>query len=337
VAGDKGGPTRAYRGLAAVICVAPQAGPQRVLVEGSSARVGWLLASRRSESPTPKAMSSNHQPTAQQSPLSEAEVTQFFERGYHLLPSFLDLELCEVLKQEVDQFWQDQVGAPGAFTKEGPGKFQLEYREHGRLLTEPRLMAMLNQLMGGTEFSFHHLHTARHDAGCPGIGWHQDYEQLPQTNRSHLMVHVFFYLNGLDGSVGDLQLLPGSHKRVMARDAMQFLGTEALPGMLVLDNVPAGTAVIVHSALLHARRAKPGGEGRPRYFIDSSYCQAGVLWPAYPHGYRRMLARALELGLGEGGRYDFLFDAERFYDAREANQRLLRVNQGSLVRFLPEE
>jgi hypothetical protein len=93
------------------------------------------------------------------------------------------------------------------------------------------------------------------------------------------MFHVFFYLDGLNGTVGDLMLIPGTQHRVMSRDALTDMGTEDMPGSKVVDDIPPGTIVIVHSALFHARRAKPGGEGKPRYFLDIPYCQAGVKWP----------------------------------------------------------
>lgn len=94
------------------------------------------------------------------------------------------------------------------------------------------------------------------------------------------MVHVFFYLSKLNGTIGDLLLIPGSHKTVVERGAIgDVFGFESLPGMEVINDAPAGTAVILHSAIWHARRPKPGGNDLPRYFIDISYCQAGVTWP----------------------------------------------------------
>jgi hypothetical protein len=279
-------------------------------------------------------MSTTLAPTAVAGPLAPDQVARFHEQGYHVLPGFIPDEINVRLKAEVDQFMADQKIPfdPYAKVAQAPKKMQLEYREHGFLLTEPRLMAILRQLMGGSEFSFHHLHTARHDAGNGGVNWHHDYEQLPNTNRSHLMVHVFFYLNGLDGTIGDLMLVPGTHKRVMARNAFSQFGHADLPGSLVVDDVPPGTAIIVHSALQHARRPKPGGEGRPRYFIDSSYCQAGVTWPSYAtHHLQRMMGRAKELGLGRGGEFDFVFDPERFFPADEWSKRLDPLNQGSLA------
>jgi hypothetical protein len=34
-----------------------------------------------------------------------------------------------------------------------------------------------------------------------------------------LQIHAFNYIDGLSGEVGDLLLLPGSHKRIYARSA----------------------------------------------------------------------------------------------------------------------
>jgi hypothetical protein len=82
-----------------------------------------------------------------------------------------------------------------------------------------------------------------------------------------------------------------------------------------------GSAVIVHSALLHGRRAKPGGDpAKPRYFMDVSYCQPGPQrWPNYGRGYetqREINIICMEMGHDRGGRYAHLFDPELpiFYD-----------------------
>ena len=114
------------------------------------------------------------------------------------------------------------------------------------------------------------------DAGTTLADWHHDYEAHPQVDRELLMVHCFYYPNGLDGQIGDLAVLPRSHKVVMdrGRDVFGHIFAAAdLPGSITFDSLPEGSAVIVHSGLMHCRRAKPGGEGHPRYFSDLSYCQ----------------------------------------------------------------
>ena len=204
------------------------------------------------------------------------------------------------------------------------------YPEMGRLTSHPPIIERLQALMG-PRFAMHHIPSARHAAGNGGVNWHQDYVQFPQTNRSHIMVHVFYYLIGLDGTVGDLLVLPRSQNLIVSNGGMRLFGTEDLPGSLVVDDLSPGSAIIVHSALWHARRPQPGGEEHPRYFIDVSYCQHGILWPAYPR-IDEINAAALDAGLGGAdGAYDFLYDSDQFFNRRELDEAFKERNQGSIA------
>lgn len=74
------------------------------------------------------------------------------------------------------------------------------------------------------------------------------------------MVHVFFYMNGLHGEVGDLMVLPKSQTAVIARGAMQDLfKEEELPVSTVWQ--PIRTRWICMTALpclcLHTRFLLP--------------------------------------------------------------------------------
>lgn len=113
----------------------------------------------------------------------------------------------------------------------------------GQLVAHPPIVDKVMQLMaacgnGRTDISLHHIHAARHEMGMGPSNWHQDYEQNPQVDRENLMVHVFYYMNGLDGTVGDLLVLPGSQKVVMARGAVSDLfQADDLPGSLTFGEV----------------------------------------------------------------------------------------------------
>ena len=77
---------------------------------------------------------------------------------------------------------------------------------------------------------------------------------------------------------------------------------------------PNGSAVIVHSALWHARRAKPGFVS-PRYFVDVSYCQRGKhRWTAYAGAKHsdifKVRASCCTIGLSECSRLISLFCAQ---------------------------
>lgn len=253
-----------------------------------------------------------------------AEQTEFFRiNGYLIFERLFTGEECAEIKADIDRLEQLR-------REKQPVPFLCEFPHLGPLISHPRVMDAVEGVMG-PGFAFHHLHAVRQDAGAPGVNWHQDYEQFPQTNRTHAMVHLFYYFNGLNGQVGDLLLVPKSQKTVVENGALWLLGTADLPGMLVQDDLPPGTAVMVHSALWHARRAKPGGEERPRYFADASYCQAGVRWPAYGvSGWREMLDKACALGLDRDGRYAHLFDPAHFYDYEQA-RKFVKGAQGSLI------
>ncbi len=252
------------------------------------------------------------------------EAQGFFHReGYLILSSFLDAEFNERLRADVDELMRNR--------EKKKERLLVSYRELGLLTSHPPLMDILQTLMG-PRFSMHHIHAVRQNAGTRGVNWHQDYEQFPQTNRSHIMVHVFYYLNGLNGDIGDLLALPRSQNLIVARDAMMPFGTEDLPGSLCFDDVAPGTAIIVHSALWHARRPKPGGENGPRYFIDVSYCQHGVLWPSYGgERHAKINQTALDQGLGREGRYDFLYDNTQFFDRAALTEEFSEANKGSIA------
>ena len=166
--------------------------------------------------------------------------------------------------------------------------------------------------------------------GEPGVAWHHDYEQLPQTNRSHLMVHVFMYHSGLNGEVGDLLVLPGSHKKTMNRDAFQQFGCADLPGSRTINDLAPASVVIVHSALQHARRAKPASPRSKRYFVDTSYCQYGIVWPTIRQ-FQQYNKMALELGWDRNGKYAFLYEEGHFFFKDEHQAAFESSNQGSLA------
>lgn len=227
-----------------------------------------------------------------------------------------------------------------------------EFHAIGELIWNPRVLGVLDQLMEHwrprAEWSladatppaldvpdnperhryvFHHINAARHDEGTAGLPWHHDYDQYPQTNRSHLMVHVLFYLNGLNGSVGDLLLAPGTQWSVAGKRALWRFGWEPLPGSEVIDDLPPGSAVFMQSSMFHARVPKPGGGGEPRYFLDASYCQRGIRWPNGYGGSQRSLRRR---HLAAGGDRAWLFDEDCFFDSVAAHNTAESA-QGSLL------
>lgn len=233
--------------------------------------------------------------------LSNDQLSFFNTEGYLVMPQFLTPGHCKELKTALDNLM--------AARQKQEKPLVISEKAIGDLVSHEATMNIAEALLG-QDFVFHHIHADRHDAGRKGVHWHHDYEQNPQLDRKFGMIHVFYYLNGLNGEVGDLLAVPGTHKIVSQRSLAAF-GDHDLPGCVVFDNLPPGSAVFVHSALFHARRAKPGGENNPRYFIDASYCQKGILWPGYPN-HKKISEYALSAGYDQNGKYAHLFDHTQF-------------------------
>lgn len=233
-------------------------------------------------------------------------IDQFQRDGIAVFEGLFSQAECAVLIREIDQF-----------VAEGR-KVAVELPAHADLVTHPKLMAIAEAILG-SRFAFHHLHTARHDAGLPTLPWHHDYEQFPQTNRNHTMIHCFMYLSGLNGTVGDLLVLPGSHVKVLDRYAYFMFQAMDFPGTVIINKLAPGSVVVIHSALLHARRAKPGGENQPRYFSDAAFCQNGIQWPSYKErgNWRLILKHLRDRDRDRGGNYQWLFDEQHFFDVKE--------------------
>ena len=240
-----------------------------------------------------------------------AEQLGFFEKnGYLVMPAFLTQAHCQELKQAVDNLLIQR--------KNGEKPFVINEKPLGYLVSHEETMQIANDLLG-KDCVMHHIHADRHDAGKVSSFWHHDYEQEPQTDRKYGMFHVFYYLNGLNGEIGDLLVVPGSHKTI-TQNSLAIFEDRDLPGYIAFDNLPPGSAVFVHSALFHARRAKKGGENNPRYFVDCSYCQKGPLWPANKRN-REIKEYALAAGYDRGGKYAHLFDYTQFIGETSVNQK----------------
>ena len=254
--------------------------------------------------------------------LTPDDIDCFNQEGYLVFEGLLEYNLNERLKADVDRLMADR--------QKGERPILMTYSELGLLTSEPSVVDRVADLMDGQKFTHHHIHARWQLPGEGGAEWHHDYAQTPQTNRSHLMVHVFMYMDGLNGEVGDLLVMPGTHKKVMNNDAFRQFQFEDLPGSRTVDNLATGSIVIVHSALQHARRPKSGRGVYKRYFIDTSYCQAGILWGGYPN-IEEINRIALEKGCDRHGKYAFLYDTSQFFDRRIHTQRLEAINKGSLA------
>jgi ectoine hydroxylase-related dioxygenase (phytanoyl-CoA dioxygenase family) len=254
--------------------------------------------------------------------LTQDQLDEFDEVGYLVFEGLFDDDLNQRVKDDVDLMMEDRA--------RDEKKMVMSYDALGAITSEPVVVDRVSDLMDGRKFTHHHIHARWQGEGERGVSWHHDYVQVPQTNRAHLMVHVFMYLDGLNGEVGDLLVMPGTHKKVMNGNAFRQFEYEDLPGSVTVDDLAPGSIIIVHSAVQHARRPKPGGQSFRRYFIDTSYCQGGVKWAGY-RNVDEINKVAMEKGFDRDGKYAFLYDTSQFYDHPGARERLGEVNEGSLI------
>ncbi|MER6094787.1 phytanoyl-CoA dioxygenase family protein [Streptomyces sp. NPDC001728] len=257
---------------------------------------------------------------------NEVRTESFVEDGYLVLPGFLPDDLVDRLVPEVDTWvekgWrQASIEACLRSGAEPPQVVELDLEAHGELAVHPPLMDLLGHPdLLGESFVFHHLHSDRQPAGGAGKSWHHDYEQGPRRDRRLPMIHALHYIGGLTPELGGLAVLPGSHREVTEKNARSHLGTAVLPGEALIDDLPPGSTVVLHSALFHTRRAPSAPQSRtgPRYMIDGSYCRTGTPWPPVKPYWRQVLAVARSRGLSSG-RPDLF--AERHFGEYEAAGR----------------
>lgn len=228
--------------------------------------------------------------------VTDRQIRQFNEDGFLVLPGHVPEDVADLVRSEVDRWVDDGLrvaSIEAAINPEAtaiPETLEVDLPGHGRLLAYEPLMQVIETLMG-SRFAFHHLHSDRHEPGRPGKPWHHDYEH-PDGERTHMMLHTLHYLDGISKDMASLVVLPGSHRETSGKGSRDHLGTNEIDGEFVIDELPPRSSVVLHSALFHARRAKPEENGEPRYFVDSSYCEVGTRWSSVKPYWREILSRA---------------------------------------------
>ncbi|QWD68650.1 phytanoyl-CoA dioxygenase family protein [Polynucleobacter sp. VK25] len=200
--------------------------------------------------------------------MNKLDRKKFDEEGFLVLESVFSLEECKKLQREIEAHI-------------ATGLMPLTKKDaHQELITHNSILKVCDELMGGVGFRFHHLHSARHEEGMKSMGWHHDYELADQP-RKHLMLHFLIYLSGLNGEIGELLVVPGSHRMLVKSRQFFKKDFDFFEGYKVIDKLAPGSLVVINSATIHSRRARSGGGNSPRYFIDLSYCQETTKWPRY--------------------------------------------------------
>lgn len=203
--------------------------------------------------------------------ISIDELNNFKKEGFLIFENVINVNKQNQLKKTIDELNKNDVKI----------KDPILIDDLSKIVIDEKLNHVIRKIMDDSNYHFHHLHAACHKPGMPSLGWHHDYEQYDERDNKKIMVHVFLYINGLNGEIGDLLLIPSSHTKKLKRYEYSSKPLDCFENCKIVNNIPEGSVIIINSKLIHARKAKSGGELSSRYFIDLSFCQSGVKWPPY--------------------------------------------------------
>ncbi len=200
--------------------------------------------------------------------------------GYVVFPSVVPLDVAERIKSEM-------AGAEMYHTSYSENQQRSEVqpqwlsRAAAEMIGFPPMIDFLTDLMG-PDIVFTRGFYQRTQPGCPGISLHTD----GQPHGSNLfgyegscprLIRVLYYLDDLSAERAPFRLVPRSHLSFHA-DASPYVRYESHPEEITLI-VPAGSAVLVPSMLLHG--SHPNRSSRPRELLQLGYrpAWAGPIQP----------------------------------------------------------
>ena len=200
--------------------------------------------------------------------------------GYVVLPEILPLDLVAQIKSEL----ADAEMAPTSYSEyqtRSTTQPQWLSRTACELIGYPPMIEFLTELMG-PEIVFTRGFFQRTLPGSPGISMHTD----RQPHGSNLfgyegscprLLRVLYYLDDLTPERAPFRLIPRSHISFHA-EASPYVRYKSHPEEITLV-VPAGSAVLVPSLLLHG--SHPNQDPRPRELLQFGYrpAWAGPIQP----------------------------------------------------------
>lgn len=228
--------------------------------------------------------------------LTKAQVEQYHDQGWLVLPAFLDAAETGALTAATDSLVASARGltahtelydledthrpdAPRVRRLKMP---HLHNRAFADLVRHERVVKVLEQLWGtGVRFDTSKLNMKAAGYGAP-VEWHQDWAFYPHTNDD--LCAVGFMLDPVDETNGPMMVVPGTHKGPVfdhhadgafcgamdcRRDGVDLDRAVALTG-------PAGSITIHHCRIVHGSAAN--SSGRPRRFLLHQY-RAADAWP----------------------------------------------------------
>ncbi len=233
---------------------------------------------------------------AQGAMLTKAEIEQYRELGYLVVPGVFDAELLAEIRRAVDAIIADAgkvtthtdvYDLEESHTQQAPRVRRIKtphkhFPFFAELTRNPRITGVLAQLIG----SDLRLHGAKLNMKSAGYGaaveWHQDWAFYPHTNDDVLATGL--YLDDCDMANGPLLVVPGTHKGPVYDHHADgyFVGAMApeIEGLDYTKAVPltgrAGSMTIHHVRLVHGSALNTSS--KPRRLLLHEYTAADA-WP----------------------------------------------------------
>ncbi len=213
--------------------------------------------------------------------MSRSEQIRHLEvEGYVVLPSILTADVIERLKAELADAEMSHTSYSTQQTR-AVTQPQWHSRAVAELIGYPPMIEFLNDVVG-PDIVFTRGFFQRTLSGCPGISMHTD----GQPHGSDLfgyegscprLLRVLYYLDELTPDRAPFRLVPRSHLSFHA-EASPYVRYKSHPEEITLV-VPAGSAVVVPSMLLHG--SHPNRDPRPRELIQLGFrpAWAGPIQP----------------------------------------------------------
>ena len=216
--------------------------------------------------------------------LSKAEVAEFHERGYTIVPQLFDAEEIALLHRAAKEDHELDKHSFGRADGEG-GTVRLSLWNHpgdgiyGMFARCERMVRSCEQLLGGEVYHYHSKMIMKDPRVGGAWTWHQDYGYWYQNGiLQPLLASVSIAVDGASKENGCLQIIPGSHHcgridHVLTGDqagADRERVDEILKRMpLVYCEMDPGDAIFFHSNLLH--RSDQNRSDKPRWSMICCY------------------------------------------------------------------
>jgi hypothetical protein len=213
--------------------------------------------------------------------MSAPEQIRHFEvEGYVVFPEILPAATIARIKHELTAAEMAPTSYSDAQTR-AVTQPQWQSRAVAELIGFPPMIEFLTHLMG-PEIVFTRGFFQRTLPGSPGISMHTD----GQPHGSNLfgyegscprLLRVLYYLDELTAVRAPFRLIPRSHLSFHA-EASPYVRYKSHPEEITLI-VPAGTAVVIPSTLMHG--SHPNKDARPRELVQLGYrpAWAGPIQP----------------------------------------------------------